>query len=103
MYKFRDLYNNSKSAFSDIFALTNFADNHDNPRFLSFNGNINSYKNAIAFSMTWPGIPILYYGDEQGFNGGADPNNRETLWGHMDTSSSLYQFVKEVVSYRQRN
>lgn len=31
--------------------------------------------------MTWPfiydGIPIMYYGQEQGFSGGGDPNNRE--------------------------
>lgn len=31
--------------------------------------------------MTWPfindGIPILYYGQEQGYTGGADPANRE--------------------------
>lgn len=31
--------------------------------------------------MAWPfiqdGIPILYYGQEQGYTGGADPANRE--------------------------
>ena len=31
--------------------------------------------------MAWPfvqdGVPILYYGQEQGYQGGADPANRE--------------------------
>ena len=30
------------------------------------------------------GIPILYYGTEQGFNGATDPYNREALWNHFD-------------------
>ena len=35
----------------------------------------------VKNAMTWPfiqdGIPILYYGQEQGYTGGADPANRE--------------------------
>ena len=31
--------------------------------------------------MTWPfaldGLPIMYYGQEQGYEGGAEPANRE--------------------------
>jgi len=34
--------------------------------------------------MILAGIPIIYYGDEQGFNGGADPQNREPIWGRMN-------------------
>jgi alpha-amylase len=58
------VYNTSKSTFKDIHILGNFVDNHDNARFLSVNGNINAFKNALAWSMTYPGIPIVYYGDE---------------------------------------
>ncbi len=37
-------------------------------------------KNAYVFMFTEQGIPCVYYGDEQGFQGGNDPTNREDLW-----------------------
>ena len=70
-------------AFKNINYLGNFVDNHDNARFLHENGNYNRFKSALAWSMTWPGIPIVYYGDEQGYAGGNDPNNREILWTNL--------------------
>jgi alpha-amylase len=30
------------------------------------------------------GIPIVYYGTEQGYAGGYDPDNRETLWTDLN-------------------
>jgi len=54
--------------------------------------------------MTWPGIGILYYGDEQGYAGGDDPNNREILWPNLgNTNFQLYTFVTKVVQYRKAN
>ena len=53
-------------------------------------GDHKKFKNASVFSLLFEGIPIYYYGGEQFFNGGADPNNREVLWGHYDTSSEMY-------------
>jgi alpha-amylase len=41
-----------------------FFENHDNPRFLSLNGDKSKYANAIAMTMSWIGIPYLYYGCE---------------------------------------
>ena len=52
----------------------------------------NKFRNAIAFTILTSifkfyfilaGIPIIYYGDEQSFNGGDDPYNREPLFGRM--------------------
>lgn len=98
----RYIYNTSKDKFSDITVLGNFVNNHDNPRFLQENGNTNAFKNAIAWSLTYPGIGILYYGDEQGYAGGNDPNNREVLWTNLhNTSSEMYEFVTKVVNYRK--
>lgn len=34
-------------------------------------------KNAITWPFIQDGIPIFYYGQEQGYTGGADPANRE--------------------------
>jgi len=38
--------------------------------------------NAVTFQMTWPGAPVVYYGDEAGLTGWTDPDNRRTYpWG----------------------
>src|SRR5579862_1326007 len=63
--------------------LVTFLDNHDNPRFLSTSeasGNTNRLELALAFLYTSRGIPSLYYGTEQGFDGTTDPNDREDLF-----------------------
>ena len=63
--------------------LVTFLDNHDNPRFLSTseaNNNTNRLEVALAFLYTARGIPCLYYGTEQGFDGTTDPNDREDLF-----------------------
>jgi glycosidase len=63
--------------------LVTFLDNHDNPRFLSTsesNNNTNALQAALAFLYTARGIPCLYYGTEQGFDGTTDPNDREDLF-----------------------
>lgn len=57
----------------------------------------------LAFSSTSSqGIPIIYYGTEQGFSGGDDPNNRESLWPHYDTSSQLYQYISTLTNFRKK-
>ena len=43
-------------------------------------------KLASALQFTLPGVPCVYYGDEAGMEGGADPFNRGCYpWGHEDT------------------
>jgi alpha-amylase len=37
-------------------------------------------KNALVFALTATGIPFYYYGSEQAYAGGNDPQNRESLW-----------------------
>lgn len=59
-----------------------------------------SFKNAITFALTARGIPFFYYGSEQFFDGGADPENRESLWNAMDTQSEMYVYVKTINAAR---
>ncbi len=61
-------------------ALVNFMDNHDVTRFLFDKPSTAALQNALAFLLTEDGIPCIYYGTEQEFNGGNDPTNRERLW-----------------------
>jgi alpha-amylase len=63
--------------------LVTFLDNHDNARFLSTNlanNNTNQLELALVFLYSSPGIPCLYYGTEQGFDGITDPNDREDMF-----------------------
>ena len=79
------------SRFSNPAALASFLDNHDNPRWLSQKNDKSLFKNALAFVILSRGIPIVYYGSEQGYAGGNDPANREDLWrSGFDTSADLY-------------
>jgi hypothetical protein len=62
--------------------LGNFYDNHDIGRMaaqgLAWQDDT-LLRQALAWLLTWPGMPILYYGTEQEYDGGGDPWNREDL------------------------
>ena len=52
---------------------------------------------AVAFQMTWPGAPTIYYGDEAGVCGWTDPDSRRTYpWGHEN--KELIQFHKDMIA-----
>ncbi len=40
---------------------------------------INKMTLGFAFTLTQPGVPLLYYGDEIGLHGGGDPDNRRLM------------------------
>ena len=44
------------------------------------------------------GIPVIYYGSEQAFSGGGDPENRESLWPNYDEESDMYLVCKGIWS-----
>ena len=51
-------------------------------------------QNLLAFTVLQDGIPVVYYGQEQHFSGGNDPDNREALWtSGYDTTSPLYTLI----------
>jgi alpha-amylase len=86
----------------------NFMDNHDVARFLYTAHDIGlpdpeaALSSALVYLYTSVGIPILYYGTEQGFDGGNDPANREPLWwSGFDTSGELFQHVQRLIALRQ--
>ena len=87
----------------------NFIDNHDVPRFLWSVGNHSEevrralLHNALLFLFTAPGLPCLYYGTEQEFNGGNDPANREDLWdSNFDTGTATFAWIQRLIRIRQR-
>lgn len=60
--------------------LVNFMDNHDVSRFLFEFNDLDALENALFYLLTMDGIPCIYYGTEQAYNGGNDPTNREDMW-----------------------
>lgn len=101
MYNIRGRYNDEESHFKDIDALGLFVDNHDNARFMNQFNDASKLKSALIFSLTGRGIPFYYYGSEQAYAGGNDPQNRESLWQDMDTSSDIYQATAKVNQARK--
>lgn len=90
--------------FPDPAALGTFLDNHDNPRWLSEKDDTTLFKNALAYVVLSRGIPIVYYGTEQGYSGGEDPKNREDLWrSGYDTDAELYKFLAKLSAVRKDN
>jgi glycosidase len=73
--------------------LVTFLDNHDQKRFLNSsnaNNNLARLNVALTFLYTSRGIPCLYYGTEQAFNGGADPSDREDMFaGGWEPGTSI--------------
>ena len=100
MLKLKEYWVNSRDKYKDPKVLGVFIDNHDNTRYLNETKNKKSLDNASVFTVFFEGIPVLYYGDEQYFTGGVDPENREPLWGHYYKTSPLY--IKYALSNKIR-
>ena len=101
-------------------ALINFIDNHDVSRFLYGKGGDKGLKDrlralhaVLAYLFTTVGIPNIYYGTEQNFAGGNDPNNREVMWrgnpnraaGNLpayDTSNPTFTLIKTLTGLRKQ-
>ncbi|KNG46827.1 carbohydrate-binding module family 20 protein [Stemphylium lycopersici] len=97
-----DMMNTVSNTFPDPSALGNFLDNHDNKRWLNVKNDKTLLKNALAYVILARGIPIVYYGTEQGYAGGDDPANREDLWrSGFNTNSDLYQAIKKLSGARK--
>jgi cyclomaltodextrinase / maltogenic alpha-amylase / neopullulanase len=61
---------------------------------------------AVLFQMTFPGAPTIYYGDEVGLTGGADPFNRATYpWADKggQPDEVLLEDFKTLIALRNDN
>ncbi|GFP21371.1 hypothetical protein HKBW3S06_00597 [Candidatus Hakubella thermalkaliphila] len=91
--------------------LVNFVDSHDKPRFLSIRNDRVAFRQALAFILTAPGIPLIYYGNEQylhndGVNEagqvGGDPFNRPMM-ASWDTTTAAFRLIRSLAGLRQTN
>ncbi|MDE2276064.1 MAG: hypothetical protein KGK09_07185, partial [Burkholderiales bacterium] len=80
-----------------------FVDNHDVDRFLA-GGTVAGLEQALLAIMTLPGIPVVYYGTEQGFTvqraamfkAGFGSGGRD----HYDTAAPLYRRIAAMTALR---
>ncbi|MCR4778364.1 MAG: glycoside hydrolase family 13 protein [Lachnospiraceae bacterium] len=99
--RFMSLYENyPKDAFYSNF---NLLGSHDSKRlYTSLGGNVAHIKSAVTMQMCFPGVPVIYYGDEIGYEGGKDPENRAAF----DLSLSKNQIMdiyKEAIALRRED
>ncbi|MGH8075282.1 MAG: alpha-amylase family glycosyl hydrolase, partial [Lysobacter sp.] len=91
---------------ADPHRMPSFIDNHDVDRFLA-GGDIAGLKQALLAMLTLPGIPVIYYGTEQGFDqrrasmfaGGVGSNGRD----HFDTGAPLYRYLQDAIALRREH
>src|SRR5262249_59639500 len=94
-----------KSLYPNPYILPTFIDNHDVRRFLSITSPTGEdLLQALAFLFTVPGIPIIYYGTEQGFT-----ETRQAMFAggykstgdSYNTNNALYQRIKKLAALRK--
>lgn len=90
---------------SAFYSMLNLLDSHDTPRFLTAcGGDAEILKAAVAFVMTYPGAPCVYYGDETGMEGDRDPDNRRCMeWDVKKWKADVFDFYKKMIAVRKEN
>ena len=90
--------------YANQLAQLNLLDSHDTPRLLTeLGGDVQRMKLAVTLLFTWPGVPSIYYGDEIGLQGGADPDNRRCFdWDRGHWRLDLWTHYQRLAHARRR-
>jgi glycosidase len=83
----------------------NLLDSHDVPRFLSkCGGNLAKLKLALLFTMTFIGVPSIFYGDEAGIDGVMESECRKAMvWEKRPEEGELFRFLKQLIAVRKQH
>jgi glycosidase len=81
----------------------NITGSHDVPRILTEAGGDKRKAKLISlFQLTYPGTPVVYYGDEIGMEGGKDPDNRQGFeWNASRQDQDLLGHYKRLIRLRK--
>lgn len=82
--------------------LLNLLSSHDVPRIYEFCKSEQQLKLTILFMLTFPGIPMLYYGDELGLKGGKDPDNRRCMPWNKVEDNEILKYYKKLIEIRKK-
>ncbi len=86
------------------YSMLNLLDSHDTARLINFfSGNKELMKLAIMFQFTYPGAPMIYYGDEVGMEGEGDPDCRRCMiWDEDKQDQGLYTYYQKLIDLRHK-
>lgn len=86
-----------------VYAQLNLLDSHDVSRFRSLCRDEESFRLAVIFQMTFPGMPSVFYGDEVGLTGILEEEYRQPMpWDTLDESSPLFLLYQKAIALRKR-
>ncbi len=107
--------------YPDIYNVLRFLDNHDTDRFLKeYPTDLSGWKQGIAFLLTMPGTPQLYYGTELLMHGNksrsdgdirldvpggwpGDATNHFTREGRDDIQNEAFDYLSKLLKWRRGN
>ncbi len=86
----------------NAFYQLNLLGSHDTARLLTLcRGDVERACLAMVAQFTLPGVPMVYYGDEVGLEGGNDPDCRRCMeWDPARWNSRLYNLVRQLIRCR---
>ncbi len=80
--------------------LVNLIGSHDTARFRTTVADERIHYLALALTLTFEGMPLIYYGDEVGLEGDEDPDNRRAFpW--EATGKEELEFIRAVCRFRE--
>lgn len=87
----------------NFYSNMNLLGNHDTERiFTVLNEDKKLLEFALMIQMVFPGVPLIFYGDEAGLTGGKDPYNRRTYpWGREN--KEVFDIYKRLINLRNNN
>jgi len=99
-----DLFSRNLSYKSDMRFVKcwNMLGSHDTSRIRGIFHNDEKLRMAFTLMFTFPGTPVIYYGDEIGMFGGKDPDCRRTFnWNEKTWNLEIYDHVKNLCDFRR--
>ena len=86
-----------------VFSQLNLLDSHDVSRFLSLCKDVKSFRLAVIFQMTFPGMPSVFYGDEAGVTGILEAEYRSPMpWDTLAETDELFYLYQRAIELRKR-
>ena len=80
----------------------NMLSSHDTPRLRWTIHDQAQRRLAVIAQCTLPGVPFVYYGEEIGMDGGADPDcRRPMIWDEARWDKETLAFYKQIIEIRQ--
>lgn len=86
-------------------ALLNLIGSHDTPRLATMSiANPSAGDQMLVFLFTYVGVPLIYYGDEIGLEGGNDPDCRRCMdWDESHWNQDRRDLVRRLASLRREH